>query len=87
MEARASLDIAMDPLMTKSERILAAAAAYKDDPNCSLRDLSRIYDITHKTIANHVNGDNRTATDYGVTRQRLTPAEEAVLVRFIKLAY
>jgi hypothetical protein len=70
--------------MTKSERILAAKDAYKNDPERSLR---AIYEVSHKSIANHVNGKHRTATDYGVTRQRLTPAEEAVLVKYVQLAY
>jgi hypothetical protein len=77
----------MDPSMTKSERILAAVEAYNNDPERSLRELSGIYHINRQTLANHIKGKSKTAVDYGVTKQRLTPAGEMVVAETIQLAY
>jgi hypothetical protein len=73
----------MDPSITKSERILAAVDAYNNDPERSLRELSAMYHINRQTLANHIKGKSKTAVDYGVTKQRLTPTEEMVVAETI----
>jgi predicted transcriptional regulator len=73
----------MDSLISKSERILAAVQARREDPKRPLRDLATLFNVSHTTISNHIKGKSRIKPDYSVTRQRLTPAEEAVLIKFI----
>jgi hypothetical protein len=77
----------MDSSISKSERILAAVQARREDPKRPLRDLAALFDVSHTSIANHIKGKSRIKPDYSVTKQRLTPAEEAVLVKFIQLAH
>ena len=73
----------MDSSMSKSERILAAVQARKEDPKRPLRDLASLFDVSHTSISNHIKGKIRIEPDYSVTKQRLTPAEEAVLVKHV----
>jgi hypothetical protein len=77
----------MEPSMSKSERIVAAVEAHNKDPELSLTKLSKMYKINRQTLTNHIAEKNSTAIDYGVTKQRLTPAEEAILAETIQLAY
>jgi hypothetical protein len=69
--------------MTKSERILAAVQARREDPKRPLRDLATLFGMSHTSIANYIKGKSRIEPDYSVTKQRLTPAEEAVLVKSV----
>ena len=69
--------------MSKSERILAAVEARREDPKRPLRDLATLFDVSHTSISNHIKEKSRVEPDYSVTKQRLTPAEKAVLVKHI----
>ncbi|KIJ34008.1 hypothetical protein M422DRAFT_108746, partial [Sphaerobolus stellatus SS14] len=48
----------------------------------SIRELAAIYDVPASTVARHCRG-GRTMTAYNVTRQKLSPVEEQILVKTI----
>jgi hypothetical protein len=73
----------MDSLISKSERILAAVQARREDPKRPLRDLTTLFNVSHTIISNHIKGKSRIKLDYSITKQRLTLVKEVILIKFI----
>ncbi|KIJ42701.1 hypothetical protein M422DRAFT_48121 [Sphaerobolus stellatus SS14] len=72
----------------QEDKLLAAAAEVieeHDKPkakHCSIRSIATIYEVSSSTLSRHVNG-GCSAKNFNVLRQKLSTAEEDVLVKII----
>ncbi|KAJ2923330.1 hypothetical protein H1R20_g13763, partial [Candolleomyces eurysporus] len=71
----------------KEERLREAVKEYKDHiaagKKTSYRVVGKKYDVDKSTLQRQVEGKGQTMLEFNATKQKLTPHEESVLVRFI----
>jgi hypothetical protein len=70
----------MSNAFKKAEFIRKAVKAYEIDPTLDTRDAATIYGYSYQSIYNRLNGKNGPTPNAFISRQKIWPIEESVLV-------
>ena len=74
--------MAVPTILPKETRFELAIKAKLDKPDLTLKELGYIYDVPYSTLKHRWNG-RRSQKTYGESKQRLTPLEEANIMRWL----
>jgi hypothetical protein len=74
--------VAAPTILPKETRFELAIKAKFDNPDPTLKELAYIYDLPYSTLKHRWNG-RRSQKSYEESMQRLTPLEEANIVRWL----
>ena len=74
--------MAAPTILPKETRFELAIKAKLDEPDLTLKELSYTYDLPYSTLKHRWNG-HRSQKAYGESKQRLTPLEEANIMRWL----
>jgi hypothetical protein len=77
----------MEKTINKSNSIRKAAEIYENDSNLFLRHAVTLHNIYHISITNYLTNKTKSAPNYFVIYQKLTPVEKNILKQHIFRTY
>jgi hypothetical protein len=72
----------MSNALKKTESIRKAVEIYETNSIFGTRGAATLYEYLHQSICNHLNGKNGPASNAFISRQKIWPIEESVLVEY-----
>jgi hypothetical protein len=73
--------LSMDKAIPKCKAIEKAVLAYNNDPSLSYRRVATIHDVAPNSVINRCSKKITFVLDIFITNQKLSPVEEAVLIK------
>jgi hypothetical protein len=77
----------MQKAIQKAKAIQEAALAYKNDSSLSYRKAAQIYGVAPNSVINWCLNEITPASDYFIINQKISPIEEAVLIKYSVKCY
>ncbi len=71
----------MQKAINKTITIKKAALIYQNNPSLSYRSAAKIYKISTQSVIRYYNGEIISTPNIFITNQKLSPVEEAVLIK------
>ncbi len=73
--------LSMQKAINKAIAIKETALTYQNNPSLSYRSVAKIHRISTQSVIRYYNSETTPAPDIFITSQKLSPVEEAVLIK------